>query len=237
MSGPGSVVDAELVQRQVRDHMVLNFTDMSLFRDAEIPVFVRGEGCEVVDVHGKHFIDGLSGLYCANLGHSFGAEVGSVAKAQLAELAFTPTWSVAHPRAAELADRIAALAPAGLGRVFFTTGGGEANEAMWKMARQWHAAQGQPQRVKAIARRTAYHGTSLGALSFTGIDFCREPFLPLPIDVTHVSETNAYRHPQGGDEATFTKALLAEVEQTILDAGPEEVALIIAEPVQNSGGC
>ncbi|HVQ87083.1 MAG TPA: aminotransferase class III-fold pyridoxal phosphate-dependent enzyme, partial [Actinomycetes bacterium] len=237
MPGPGSIVDAELVQRQVRDHMILNFTDMNDFKDTEIPIFVRGEGCHVFDVHGKKFIDGLSGLYCSNLGHSFGAEIGDVAKAQLEELAFTPTWYVGHPRAAELADRIASLTPPGMNRLFFTTGGGEANESMWKMVRQWHQANGQPQRVKAIARNTAYHGTSLGALSFTGIEFCRQPFEPLPIDVTHVSETNAYRHPKGDDEASFTQALLEEMEQAIIDAGPDEVALIIAEPVQNSGGC
>jgi adenosylmethionine-8-amino-7-oxononanoate aminotransferase len=237
MPGPGSAIDAAKVQQQVRDHMMLNFTDMNDFKDAEIPVFVRGEGCHVIDVHGRRFIDGLSGLFCSNLGHSFGAEIGDVAKAQLEELAFTPTWYVAHPRAAELGERIAGLTPSGLNRVFFTTGGGEANESMWKMVRNWHQANGQPQRVKAIARKTAYHGTSLGALSFTGIDFCREPFEPLPIDVTHVSETNAYRHPKGDDEASFTQALLEEMEQAIVDAGPDEVALIIAEPVQNSGGC
>ncbi len=237
MPGPGSAIDAVKVQQQVRDHMMLNFTDMNDFKDAEIPVFVRGEGCHVIDVHGRRFIDGLSGLFCSNLGHSFGAEIGDVAKAQLEELAFTPTWYVAHPRSAELGERIAGLTPPGLNRVFFTTGGGEANESMWKMVRNWHQANGQPKRVKAIARRTAYHGTSLGALSFTGIDFCREPFLPLPIDVTHVSETNAYRHPKGDDEASFTQALLEEMEQAIINAGPDEVGLIIAEPVQNSGGC
>jgi adenosylmethionine-8-amino-7-oxononanoate aminotransferase len=237
MAGPGQPVDAARVQKQVRDHLLLNFTDMGNYKDAEIPVFVRGEGCELIDVHGRRFIDGLSGLYCANLGHSFGAEIGAVAKAQMEELAYTSTWYVAHPRAAELAERIADLAPSGLERVYFTTGGGEANESMWKMVRNWHQANGQPQRTKAIARKTAYHGTSLGALSFTGIDFCRDPFMPMPIDVTHVSETNAYRHPKGDDPVAFTTALLEEMEQAILDAGPDEVALIIAEPVQNSGGC
>jgi adenosylmethionine-8-amino-7-oxononanoate aminotransferase len=237
MSGPGQPVDPAVVQQQVRDHLMLNFTDMGNYVDAEIPIFVGGEGCELIDVHGRRFIDGLSGLYCANLGHSFGAEVGEVAKQQMTELAYTSTWTVAHPRAAELAERIANLAPDGLNRVFFTTGGGEANESMWKMVRNWHQANGQPQRTKAIARHTAYHGTSLGALSFTGIDFCRDPFLPLPIDVTHVSETNAYRHPKGDDPVAFTQALLEEMEQAIIDAGPDEVALIIAEPVQNAGGC
>jgi adenosylmethionine-8-amino-7-oxononanoate aminotransferase len=237
MSGPGQPVDADVVQKQVRDHLLLNFTDMGNYKEAEIPVFVRGEGCELIDVHGRRFIDGLSGLYCANLGHSYGSEIGAVSKAQMEELAYTSTWYVAHPRAAEFAERISELTPPGLDRVFFTTGGGEANESMWKMVRNWHQANGQPQRTKAIARKTAYHGTSLGALSFTGIDFCREPFEPLPIDVTHVSETNAYRHPTGDDPVAFTQALLEEMEQAIIAAGPEEVALIIAEPVQNSGGC
>ena len=237
MSGPGQPVDAAVVQRQVRDHLLLNFTDMGNYKDSDIPVFVKGEGCELVDVNGRRFIDGLSGLYCANIGHDFGAEVGETAKAQMEELAYTSTWYVAHPRAAELAERIGNLAPEGLNRVYFTTGGGEANESMWKMVRNWHQWNGQPQRTKAIARHTAYHGTSLGALSFTGIEECRTPFEPLPIDVTHVSATNAYRHPKGDDPVAFTQALLEEMEQAIIDAGPDEVALIIAEPIQNSGGC
>jgi len=237
MTGPGQPVDAATVQKQVRDHLLLNFTDMGNYRNAEVPVFVRGEGCELIDAHGRRFIDGLSGLYCANLGHSYGAEIGDVSKAQMEELAFTSTWYVAHPRAAELADKIGSLAPAGLERVYFTTGGGEANEAMWKMALNWHQANGQPQRRKAIARKTAYHGTSLGALSFTGIEFCREPFEPLPIPVTHVSATSAYRQPKGDDPVAFNQALLEEMEQAIIDAGPDQVAVIIAEPVQNGGGC
>lgn len=237
MTGPGSTVDAATVQKQVREHLFLNFTDWSNYANTDIPVFVRGEGCEVIDVHGRRYIDGLSGLYCSNLGHDFGAEVGAVAAAQMAELAYTSTWTVGHPRAAELAERLASYAPEGINRVFFTTGGGEANEAMWKVARQWHAANGQPQRTKAIARNIAYHGTSLGALSFTGIPVMRDPFLPMPIHVRHVSETNAYRHPDGADPEALCKALLDEMEQAIVEEGPDEVAIIIAEPVQNAGGC
>ena len=235
---PHTTLDPAVVQQQVRDHLVLNFTDMSIYRDAEIPVFVRGEGCEIIDIHGKRYIDGLSGLYCSNLGHSYGPEVGEAAKRQMSELGFTPTWTVAHPRAAEFAERIAEKAPAGMNRVFFTTGGGEGNEAIWKFARQWHAANGQPQRKKAIARNLAYHGTSLAALSFTGLPYAKDPFEPMPIPVSHVSETNPYRHPAAdqGDEA-WAKVLLTEVEDAIQAAGPDEVALFIAEPVQNSGGC
>jgi len=238
MSSDEITFDPAIVQRQVRDHLLLNFTDMNVFKDSDIPIFVRGDGCEVIDVHGKRYIDGLSGLYCSNLGHSFGAEVGEAARNQLAQLGYTPTWTVAHPRAAEFAERIANMAPQGLNRVFFTTSGSEANEAIWKFARQWHAANGQPNRRKAIARNLAYHGTSLGALSFTGLPYAQEPFEPMAIPVRHVSETNRYRHPAGDlSDAEFTQALLAEVEQAIRDSGPDEVAMFIAEPVQNSGGC
>ena len=229
---------ARTVQRQVRDHLLLNFTDYASFTDADIPVVARGDGCYVVDVHGRRKIDGLSGLFCTNLGHGYGAEIGAAAQKQLAELAYTPSWYLTHPGAAALAERLAGLAaPLGLDRVFLTSGGGEAVEAAWKLARQWHAAHGEPQRRKAISRRLAYHGTSLGALSFTGLPSIRHPFEPLPVPVAFVSETDAYRHPAAaaGEEA-FTAALLAEVEETIAWEGADQIALLIAEPVQNSGG-
>jgi adenosylmethionine-8-amino-7-oxononanoate aminotransferase len=225
------------LQRQVRDHLLLNFTDLADFAGRDVPVFVRGEGCEVIDSRGQRFIDGLSGLFCTNLGHSHGAEIGAAAQRQLAELVFTPSWYVTHPGAAELAERISGLAgPLDLPRVFLTSGGGEAVEAAWKLARQWHAANGEPQRTKAIARRLAYHGTSLGALSFTGLPEIRQPFEPLAVPTAFVSTTDAYRHPAGADEARFTAALLAEVEDVIAWEGADRVAMLIAEPVQNSGG-
>jgi adenosylmethionine-8-amino-7-oxononanoate aminotransferase len=233
----GPTQDRATLQRQVKDHLLLNFTDMSEFADQDVRIFVRGDGCHVVDAEGRRAIDGISGLFCTNLGHGYGAEIGAAAQRQLSELAFTPSWYVTHPAAAALAERLAGLAgPLGLTRVFLTSGGGEANEAAWKLARQWHAANGQPQRRKAISRRLSYHGTSLGALSFTGLPYARHPFEPLPIPTAFVSNTNAYRHPLGQDEDAFTAWLLAEVEQTIQWEGPDQVALLIAEPVQNSGG-
>jgi adenosylmethionine-8-amino-7-oxononanoate aminotransferase len=225
------------LQHQVKDHLLLNFTDMSEFARSDVRVFVRGDGCYVVDADGRRAIDGISGLFCSNLGHSYGDEIGRAAHDQLATLAFTPSWYITNPVAAALAERLSDVSGAlGLHRVFLTSGGGEANEAMYKLARQYHAANGQPQRRKAIARKLAYHGTSLGALSLTGLPYCRTMFEPLPIQTAHVSNTNAYRHPLGHDEEAFTAALLAEVEATIQWEGPENVALFIAEPVQNSGG-
>jgi adenosylmethionine-8-amino-7-oxononanoate aminotransferase len=228
--------DPSRLQRDLRDHLLLNFTDMSRFEHADLPVLVSGEGCHVIDAHGRRFLDGLSGLFCTNLGHSYGAEVGAAAQRQLSELVFTPTWTLAHPSAIELAERIASLGPDGMEHVFFTSSGSEAVESAWKLARQWHTEHGQPQRRKAISRRYAYHGTSLGALSFTGYAAARAPFEPLAVPTHHVSPTYAYRHPLGHDEAAFCAALLAEIEDAIEFEGADTVAMLIAEPVQNSGG-
>jgi len=230
-------LERERLQSQIRNHLLLNFTDLADFADRDVPTFVRGDGCYVVDSAGRRFIDGLSGLFCTNLGHGYGAQIGAAAQRQLSELVFTPLWYLSHPGAAALAERLAGLAsPLGLDRVFLTSGGGEAVEAAWKLARQWHAANGQPQRRKAIARRLAYHGTSLGALSFSGLPEIKHPFEPLAVPTGFVSHTNAYRHPAGGDEQAFTAALLAEVEEVIAWEGAEQIAVLIAEPVQNSGG-
>jgi len=227
----------ERLQRLAREHLMLHFSDNAADARRDIPVIVRGEGCHVYDAAGNRYIDGLSGLYCLNLGHSHGDEIGRAAHEQMRRLAYASNWTVAHPPSIELASRIAALAPAGLERVFFTSGGSEAVESAWKLAVQWHAANGEPARRKAIARRDAYHGVTLGALSFTGIPVCRTAFEPLAVPTRHVSNTNAYRHQAGGDEVAFRDALLAEVEDAIRFEGPETIAMMIAEPVQNAGGC
>jgi adenosylmethionine-8-amino-7-oxononanoate aminotransferase len=223
------------LQTLAKQHLMLHFSDMTL--DAEdIPVLVRGDGCHIYDDLGNRYIDGLSGLYCTNLGHSHGEEIGAAAAAQMATLPFTTNWTTAHPPSIELAKKLAELAPPGFERTFFTSGGSEAVESSYKLARQYHEANGEPERRKVIARRDAYHGTSLGALSFTGIPICRTAFEPPAIATRHVSSTNAYRHPQGGDEAAFTRALLDEIEQVIEFERPETIAMMIAEPVQNAGG-
>jgi adenosylmethionine-8-amino-7-oxononanoate aminotransferase len=229
--------DPGRLQQGLRDHLLLNFTDMSQFQNRDVPVFVRGEGCYVFDARGRRYIDGLSGLFCTNLGHSYGAQVGEAGRRQLAELVYTPTWFVAHPTAIDLAERIAYRAPEGMEHVFFTSSGSEAVESAWKLARQWHITNGQSLRTKAIARRSSYHGTTLGALSFTAYTEARIPFEPLAVPTHHVSATNAYRHPLGDDEAAFCAALLAEIEDVIEFEGAETVGMLIAEPVQNSGGC
>ena len=223
------------LQDRAKQHLMLHFSDMTLAAE-DIPVLVRGDGCHIYDDLGNRYIDGLSGLYCTNLGHSHGEEIGAAAAAQMATLPFTTNWTTAHPPAIDLATKLAELAPPGFERSFFTSGGSEAVESAYKLARQWHQANGEPERRKVIARRDAYHGTSLGALSFTGIPICRTAFEPLAVPTSHVSSTNAYRHPAGGDEEGFTRALLEEIEETIEFERPETIAMIIMEPVQNAGG-
>jgi adenosylmethionine-8-amino-7-oxononanoate aminotransferase len=202
---------------------------------AELLVLERGEGAYVFDTHGNRYVDGLSSLYCAQIGYSFGEEMGAVAAQQLQQLAFGTMWNAAHPPALELADRLAGLAPDPINRVFFTSGGSESVEAAWKLARQYHLFNGEPQRLKAIARRIAYHGVTLGALALTGVPGYKEAFGPPAIHTRHVSNTNTFRNELQGE--ALTAHLLQEMEDTILEEGPDTIAVIVAEPVQNAGGC
>jgi adenosylmethionine-8-amino-7-oxononanoate aminotransferase len=223
------------LQRAAREHLWLHFTRMAGYRDNEVPVIVRGDGCYLEDANGKRYLDALAGLFAVQIGYGFGEEMGEAAAAQMRELPFYTNWSYAHPRAIELAAEIASLAPGDLSRVFFVSGGSEAVESAWKLARQYHAVRGE-RRWKAIARRIAYHGTTMGALSINGIAALRAPFEPLVPDVVHVWNTNRYHRPDGETEEEFTSFLLLDLEEAILQAGPETVAMVVMEPVQNAGG-
>ena len=226
-----SLVSSDL-QEQAKRHLWMHFTRMGSYADHEVPVIVRGEGCYVYDEHGKRYLDGLSALYCVNVGHGR-AELADAAAAQARELAFYTNWSYAHPRSIELASRIAALAPGSLNRVFFTSGGSEAVESAWKLAKAYHAAQGQRSRHKLISRKLAYHGTSMGALTATGLTPLRTPFEPLTPGGVHVANTNSYRWKEDRDPLWAADA----IEEAILFEGAETVAAVILEPVQNGGGC
>jgi adenosylmethionine-8-amino-7-oxononanoate aminotransferase len=215
-----------------RDHLWLHFTRMHGY---EPPVIVRGEHCYLWDDTGKKYLDALAGLFSVNIGYSYGEEIGQAALEQMRELPFYTNWSYAHPRAIELATKLAELAPEHINRAFFVSGGSEAVESAWKLARQYHSARGE-RRWKAISRQTAYHGTTMGALSINGIPALRTPFEPLVPGVEHVRNTNRYHRPSDETEEQFTQFLLADLEETIEQAGPETVAMVIFEPVQNAGG-
>ena len=223
---------AQLAQR----HLWMHFTSLGSYATRDVPVMARGEGCYVYDASGKRYLDGLSGLFTVQVGHGR-RELAAAAARQAETLEYFPIWSYAHPPAIELAARVAGLAPGDLNRVFFTSGGSEAVESAWKLARQYFRAIGESRRYKVIARRTAYHGTTLGALAITGVPSLRTPFEPLAPGAVHVANTNRYRHPLGDDEKAFMLAVTDAIEDAIVFEGPETVAAVYLEPVQNAGGC
>ena len=226
---------ADSLDHQARRHLWGHFTRLAGVQRDGMPIIERGEGAYVYDTDGKKYLDGLSGLFTVNIGHGR-RELADAAAAQTEKLSYFPLWSFGTPPAIELAARLADLAPGDLNRVFFTTGGGEAVESAWKLAMQYFAAIGQPQRRKVISRDYAYHGTSLGALSITGIPAIREPFEPLLPTAVKIRNTNRYRCVSCADAPACTLDCADDLERRILSEGPETVAMVIMEPVQNTGG-
>ena len=236
-TGAFNAEDHAQLQDAARKHLWMHFTRMSSYGEHEVPVMVRGEGPWVWDSKGRRYLDGLSGLFVVQAGHGR-RELAEAAARQASELAYFPLWSYAHPNAIELSQRLASLAPGNLNRVFFTTGGGEAVESAWKLARQYFRATGQPDRYKVISRNIAYHGTTMGALSITGLPSIKAPFEPLVPGSVRVTNTNFYRAPEHGDDIeAFGIWAADDIERHILMEGPESVAAVVLEPVQNSGGC
>ena len=236
-SSPEPMAD-EALQEAARRNLWLHFTRMSSYQDAEMPVIVRGSGPYVYDQHGKRYLDGLAGLFVSQIGHGR-TELAEAGAAQASQLAYFPLWSYAHPRAIELAARLADLAPGDLNRVFFTTSGSEAVESAWKLAKQYFKAIGQPGRYKVISREIAYHGTSMGALAITGLASIKAPFEPMTPGGVRVPNTNFYRAPDfvADDLEAFSRWAADEIDRAIEREGPESVAAVYLEPVQNSGGC
>ncbi|MFC5380364.1 aspartate aminotransferase family protein [Aquipuribacter nitratireducens] len=226
-------------QQAARDHLWQHFARHSTYEaGGEVPVIVRGEGARIWDDRGRQYLDGLSGLFVVQVGHGRRVLAETAAK-QAADLAFFPLWSYAHPAAIDLAERLASFAPGDLDRVFFTTGGGEAVETAWKLAKQYWKLQGRPTKHKVISRAVAYHGTPQGALSITGIPAAKEMFEPLVPGTFKVPNTNAYRGPEHvrDDPKAFGRWAADRIEEAIEFEGPETVAAVFLEPVQNSGGC
>ena len=229
-------------QRAAKDHLWMHFTRHSTYDSHDVPTIVRGDGVHIWDSHGNRCIDGLAGLFVVQAGHGR-TELAEAAAKQAAELAFFPLWSYAHPGAIDLAERVASYAPGDLNRVFFTTGGGEAVESAWKLAKQYFKLTGKPTKHKVISRAIAYHGTPQGALSITGLPGMKAPFEPLVPSTFRVPNTNFYRAPEQfqtgaeDDEYKFGQWAANRIAEAIEFEGPDTVAAVFLEPVQNSGGC
>jgi adenosylmethionine-8-amino-7-oxononanoate aminotransferase len=230
------------LQKSAREHLWMHFTRMSSYDHADVPIIVKGEGPYIYDAKGKRYLDALAGLFVSQLGHGR-TELADAASKQARELAFMPLWSYAHPNAIELAERVANYAPGNLNRVFFTSGGGEAVETAWKLAKNYFKLVGKPMKHKVISRAIAYHGTTQGALSITGLPPLKQQFEPLVPSTFRVPNTNFYRAPerfQGGtdtDLEAFGRWAADEIAVAIENEGPDTVAAVFLEPVQNAGGC
>ena len=234
-------VSSDNSQQQARDHLWMHFTRHSAYDTNDVPTIVRGDGAYIYDAHGKRYLDGLAGLFVVQAGHGR-TELAEAAAKQAAELAFFPLWSYAHPGAIDLAARLAEYAPGDLNRVFFTTGGGEAVESAWKLAKQYFKLTGKPTKHKVISRAIAYHGTPQGALSITGLPGMKAPFEPLVPSTFRVPNTNFYRAAETSylgpdDERAFGQWAANRIAEAIEFEGPDTVAAVFLEPVQNSGGC
>jgi adenosylmethionine-8-amino-7-oxononanoate aminotransferase len=216
-------------------HLWGHFTNLSAIQRQGLPIIDHGDGAYVYDTNGKRYLDGLSGLFTVNVGHGR-RELAQAAAQQSEKLGYFPLWSFGHEPGIRLAAKLASLAPGDLNRVFFTAGGGEAVESAWKLAVQYFTNIGQPDRRKVISRYYAYHGTSLGALSITGIPAIREPFEPLFSWAVKVPNTSQYRCGMCAEQNACSLDCADEVERTILREGPETVAMVVMEPVQNTGG-
>ena len=229
--------DYEKLSGAARDHLWMHFTRLSAYQQADVPLIVRGDGCYIWDSNGRRYLDGLSALFVVQTGHGR-QELADAAAKQAGELAYFPLWSYAHPKAVELADRLADLTPGDLNRVFFTTGGSEAVESAWKLARSYFKRVGKPGKTKALSRSIAYHGTSMGALSITGIPGLKQDFEPLVPSTFRVPNTNYYRRPdESMSQEQFGVWAADRIAEAIEFEGPETVAAVFLEPVQNSGGC
>ncbi len=225
------IVDATQLRVQARRHLGPHFTRKDTW-DSEFPIFVRGEGSYLFDTGGTRYLDGLAGLFCVNMGHGR-KDIAKAASEQINTLAYASNWGSAHPPAIAAASLIAELAPGDLGTTFFVNSGSEAVETALKFARQYFRSQGQPQRTKVISREMAYHGTTMGALSITQLPGIKEPFGELLPGIRSVPNTLGFT---GGCGPVENLECFAAIERVVLEEGPETIAAIFAEPVQNGRG-
>ncbi|MFB9666546.1 aspartate aminotransferase family protein [Glutamicibacter nicotianae] len=226
-------------QQAARDHLWMHMARHSgISNGAQVPIISRGEGHKIYDDAGREYFDGLAGLFVVNAGHGRADLAEAMAK-QAEKLAFMPLWSYAHEPAIDLAERLASYAPGDLNRVFFTTGGGEAVESAFKLAKQHFKMKGKPGKTKVISRALAYHGTPQGALAITSLPDMKTPFEPLVPGTFRVPNTNFYRAPEvfADNEKDFGLWAAERIREAIEFEGPDTVAAVFLEPVQNSGGC
>lgn len=198
---------------------------------SNLPKVVRGEGVYLYDQNGKQYFDGSGGAAVSCLGHG-DVDVTNAIKAQLDQVAYAHTSFMTSQPAEDLADKLVQLAPQGIDRVYFVSGGSEAVESALKLARQYFWERGNTDKRHFIARRQSYHGNTLAALATGGNEWRRAPFSPLMIETSHISPCYEYRHRlEGESQSDFALRIANELETEILRVGAENVIGFVAEPV------
>ncbi|MGP5561796.1 aminotransferase [Vreelandella alkaliphila] len=228
--------DSQDLWQKDKDHFIHPFTDFSLFNEKGCDLITDSDGIYVEDVHGNRFIDGIAGLWCVNVGHGR-AEIGQAMADQATRMAYFSTFNnLSNAPATELAAKLAELAPSHLNHVFYSCGGSAANDATIRLVHYYFNRLGKPKKKHILSRTNAYHGTTYMAASLTGIESNNWEFDTLDHLVTHLSEANCYRQPEGMTEADYCDHLVDELERTIKRIGADNIAAFIAEPIMGAGG-
>ena len=229
--------DAEL-QAAAKRHLWMHFTRMSTYDNSDVPIMVKGDGPWVWDSKGRKFLDGLSGLFTVQVGHGR-RELAEAAGRQAAELAYFPLWSYAPPggHRAGRAHR-PHWRPATSTGCFSPLAEARRSSPHGSWLASTSGPSASPGRYKVLSRDIAYHGTTMGALSITGLPGIKAPFEPLVPGSVRVVNTNFYRAPEHGDDPeAFGRWAAEDIERRIEMEGAETVAAVFLEPVQNAGGC
>ena len=230
-------VQTNEVWEQDRRHHLHPFTHFESFNDSGSLVMNQGQGCYVTDIDGKQYFDAVGGMWCTNIGLGRKEMADAIAE-QVEQLAYAnPFTDMTNEPAAKLAAKLSELAPGDLNHVFFSCGGSTANDTAFRLIQMYNGSRGKPEKKHILSRHDAYHGTTYLTASLSGKAGDRMPEFNYIEDIIHhLTSPNYYRAPSGMSEQEFCDFLVDEMEQKILELGPENVAAFWAEPVMGSGG-
>ncbi len=228
--------NTEVLWRQDLDHYIHPWTDFSTFKEEGSLIMAESEGAYVIDSEGNRYIDGIGGLWCVNIGYA-NEEMAQAIAEQVRRITYYSTFGhLTTPPAAELAAKLAQLTPDKLNHVFYGTGGSMSNDTAIRIIHFYFNRLGKKNKKKIISRTDGYHGSTYLAMTLTGIEFDHQGFDLAPDLVHHIPAPNPYRRPDGMSLEEFCDEKVADLENKILELGPENVACFIAEPVMGAGG-